>query len=218
LDIGSIISDKDGNPAENAEFEFEGNKYKTDEMGAISEVEPVEMEDEAPAADEKDAKITELETKIADLEAKIAEAEAVKMANEEAEVKLKSDFDTLKLSVDGKDAEIVKLQGEIAEFKKIPDVPKEDDRKITPLEKYRMKKEALIAALQALPDGVEVCVFDWRKELHNDPGDGSGCKAGIYPDFQIEMAGEDFKAEGSPDFALLGFDNDDYDDDGCLLV
>lgn len=41
LEVGSIIADKDGNPMQNIEFEYEGNKYKTDDAGAISEVEPI---------------------------------------------------------------------------------------------------------------------------------------------------------------------------------
>ena len=81
-----------------------------------------------------------------------------------------------------------------------------------------MKKEKLIEELQKLPDGVEVCIMDWRKELHNDPGDGSGCSAGIYPKFDVGMAGEDFKAEDSEDFAILTFENDDYDNDGRVLI
>jgi hypothetical protein len=93
LELGAIISDKDGNPMPNAEFEFEKNKYKTDDMGAISEIEPVEGE---PVDDGKDAKILELETKIADLEAKLTEATATKMSSEtelnEKLVKLESDL------------------------------------------------------------------------------------------------------------------------------
>lgn len=50
-----------------------------------------------------------------------------------------------------------------------------------------MKKEELIEKLQKLPDNIEVCVFDWRKNVNDDCGDGSG--VGIYPNFIIERLG-----------------------------
>ena len=36
-----------------------------------------------------------------------------------------------------------------------------------------MKKEKLIEELSKLPDGLEVYLFDWRKNLADDLGDGS---------------------------------------------
>jgi len=105
LELGSIISDKDGNPMANAEFEYEKNKYKTDDMGAISEIEPIEDAPAEPADDGKDAKILELETKIADLEAKLTEATATKMANEAVIPEL--------------EARLVKLESELIEARKI---------------------------------------------------------------------------------------------------
>lgn len=126
LEIGAIVTDKEGNPMPNAEFEYDGNKYKTDDMGAISEVEPIEakeMEDDKGGNAELDsanAKITELETKIADLEAQLTEATATKMANEEAEVKLKADYETALKNVE-------KLEAEIIELKAIPAIPAEKE-------------------------------------------------------------------------------------------
>jgi len=106
LELGAIISDKDGNPMANAEFEYEKNKYKTDDMGAISEIEPVEDEPSPePVDDEKDAKILELETKIADLEAKLTEATETKMANEAVIPEL--------------EAKLVNLESELIEARKI---------------------------------------------------------------------------------------------------
>ncbi len=115
LEIGSIIADKDGNPMPNVEFVFEKNKYKTDDAGAVSEVE-VELEAEpASASDDKDAKITALETEIADLKAQLAAKEEMKMAKEASETEIA----TLKLSVEGKDKEIVKLTADLIEAKKV---------------------------------------------------------------------------------------------------
>jgi len=90
-----------------------------------------------------------------------------------------------------------------------------------------MKKESLIEELQKLPEGMEVCVFDWRKNFFHDPGDGSGCGEGIYSQLEVEV----HKLEGAEakfykemndkefvPFAAISFRNDDYDDDGnCLL-
>jgi hypothetical protein len=88
-----------------------------------------------------------------------------------------------------------------------------------------MKKEKLIEQLQMLPDGVEVILFDWRKNLSEDSGDGSS--AGIYPEFDVELhqlepdEAEFYKEQHDEDFkpfAALGFGNDDYDDDGRLII
>lgn len=77
-----------------------------------------------------------------------------------------------------------------------------------------MKKEELIKQLQEkIADGMEVVIFDHRKNLHEDYGDDSGCSAGIYPNFDIiQFTNEEIK-DGSVPFAVLMFDNDDYDDE-----
>ncbi len=117
LDAGAIITDADGNPLADKEFEFDGKKYKTDADGKVSEIEPIEEELEAEPApsDDKDAKITALETEIADLKAQLAAKEEMKMAKETDE----TEFATLKLSVEDKDAEIVKLTADLIEAKKV---------------------------------------------------------------------------------------------------
>lgn len=88
-----------------------------------------------------------------------------------------------------------------------------------------MKKEKLIEELQKLPDGVEVVVFDWRKNLSEDSGDGSS--AGIYPEFDVELhklegdEAEFYKEQHDKDFvpfASLSFASDDYDDAGRCNV
>lgn len=88
LNIGTIISDKDGKPYV-GEFTYEGKVYETDDMGAIKSVEPIDEEKAEPdtkdvdmadatttepAADPVD-KTKELTDKIAELEAKIQDLE-----------------------------------------------------------------------------------------------------------------------------------------------
>ena len=84
-----------------------------------------------------------------------------------------------------------------------------------------MKKEDFIKMLQdKLPDGIEVCLFDHRKNMHDDSGDGSS--EGVYPEFEAEvitLGGPDeeahYKEQNGKDFvpwAAITFDNDDYED------
>ena len=113
LEIGSIVTDADGNPKPNSDFEFEGKKYKTDDMGAISEVEEIQVAVDEPAVDSEledaKSKILELETKIADLEAQIATDGDVKMSAETKATEMES--------------KIVELEAEIIEAKKIQNIP-----------------------------------------------------------------------------------------------
>jgi hypothetical protein len=45
---GAIVNDADGNPVANAEFEYEGVTYKTDDMGAVLPIEDATKEAETP--------------------------------------------------------------------------------------------------------------------------------------------------------------------------
>jgi len=110
LEVGAIISDKDGNPMPNASFTFENKVIETDDMGAILSVEDAKVEADEDAGgtaelDAANAKILELETKITDLEAQLSEATATKMSNE-------TDLQ----------AKIVKLEADIIEALKIKNV------------------------------------------------------------------------------------------------
>ena len=73
-----------------------------------------------------------------------------------------------------------------------------------------MKKEDLIAALEKLPNGIEVCILDWKRNVKEDWGDGSG--AGIYKSFEVEEVGADERTEDSIPFAVLSFDNEYIED------
>lgn len=103
LEVGSIVTDKDGNALVDYEFTYEGKSYSTDEMGAIKELEvkeeeapveePVVMAEgdvtvdtqvEAPMVDDK-AVIVELEAKIKELEDKLAQVE-IEKANLESKI------------------------------------------------------------------------------------------------------------------------------------
>ena len=129
LDLGAIITDADGNTLPNAEFEFEGNKYKTDDMGAISEVEPIEVElADAPVdapvtdtteVDKLNTRILELETENASLKAELTKATETQME---------------------KETEITKLQEEVVEAKKISNLPKEVAKSYDQMTNYEKMK------------------------------------------------------------------------------
>lgn len=136
LELGSIISDKDGNPIVSGSFTFEDKVYETDEMGAISSIEDVKTD---TGESDKDAKILALETEITDLKAKLSDLEATKMANEETEMKLKSDFEESK-------NEIVKLKSELIEAKKVQAIKLEAEipyEKMTDVQKVRYNRGLL---------------------------------------------------------------------------
>lgn len=75
-----------------------------------------------------------------------------------------------------------------------------------------MTKEELIKIIQKLPDGINVRLFDWRQNLYNDCGDG--CSVGIYSKFHISMLGKEDIQKGTKPFAVISFDNEDYNDHG----
>jgi len=72
-----------------------------------------------------------------------------------------------------------------------------------------MTKEELIKQIQEnVPDKAEIVIFDHRKNLEHDDGDGSG--AGIYKDFSVvHFKGKQIK-KGSTPFSALLFNNEDY--------
>lgn len=87
-----------------------------------------------------------------------------------------------------------------------------------------MKIEKLIADLTELqkkhPE-INVSLFDWRKNLGDDIGDGSS--VGVHSDFEIEVYKLDadeaayYKERHEKDFipwVSIAFENDDYNDDG----
>ena len=70
-----------------------------------------------------------------------------------------------------------------------------------------MKKEELIKKLQELPEGTEVCIMDWRKNLYYADDEPQGM--GIEKDFVVEYQTEDvnkpfialmFEKDGSPNY------------------
>lgn len=136
LELGAIITDKEGNVLPNAEFDFEGNKYKTDEMGAISEIEPIEESAEEGGEDElakAQARIVELETEVADLKAEIAKSQETQMANEATEVQLKAE----------QASKIEKLEAELIDAKKVQHVatPPKKYEEMSNAEKVKFNRE-----------------------------------------------------------------------------
>lgn len=74
-----------------------------------------------------------------------------------------------------------------------------------------MKKEELIKKIQEIvPDGAEVVIFDHRKNLNDDVGDGSS--VGIYQDFEVEHYTEEEIKDGCIPFSALVFDNEEFED------
>lgn len=83
-----------------------------------------------------------------------------------------------------------------------------------------MKVSDLIKKLQEFPQDLEVKIFDWRKNLNGDWGDGSS--AGIY-DIEVSMDNytedekEYYKERYDNEFipwVQLSFESDDYSDEG----
>lgn len=91
-----------------------------------------------------------------------------------------------------------------------------------------MKIEELIKQMNELQQkypGIDVSVFDWRKNLGDDSGDGS-CE-GIYSEFNVsvvELKGEEaefYKEQHGQEFTpwiAIDFSNEDYNDDGILTA
>lgn len=71
-----------------------------------------------------------------------------------------------------------------------------------------MKNSELIKKLQQLPLDMEVCITDWRKNIHHADDEPQG--HGIEPDFNIELVEESVNTP----FIALSFKNDDYNADG----
>ena len=73
-----------------------------------------------------------------------------------------------------------------------------------------MKKEDLIKKIEeTVPDGAEVVIFDHRKNLDGDSGEGSS--AGIYLDFDVEHFTKENIKDGCIPFSALTFNNEDYE-------
>ncbi len=79
-----------------------------------------------------------------------------------------------------------------------------------------MKREELLKKIEALPEGTEVCIMDWQKNAYHATGDEEGNGEGIYPEFNVEMIGKDGLPEGKEPFAVLSFNNDDYEEGGLI--
>lgn len=85
-----------------------------------------------------------------------------------------------------------------------------------------MNVAKLIKKLEEFPRDAEVRIFDWRKNLNEESGDGSGNSAGVYQfevsmeilsddekEYYKEMHDQDYKS-----WVQLSFESDDYNDDG----
>ena len=83
-----------------------------------------------------------------------------------------------------------------------------------------MKVSELIKKLQEFPQELDIKIFDWRKNLNEDFGDGSS--AGIY-DFEVTIEDlsedeikylEELHDRKFKPFVQLVFESEDYSDEG----
>jgi hypothetical protein len=70
-----------------------------------------------------------------------------------------------------------------------------------------MLKDELIARLQQIPGNPEVCIFDIKRNLADDTGEGSS--AGLYPNIEISVHDRATSRVGDEcgPWIGLGFDN-----------
>lgn len=131
LEEGAIVTDKDGNPAVDSEFDFEGKKYKTDSMGAIVSIEEVEVEMGGVKPEkEKEVEMEDATTPAEDVE--VLKSKIAELETENAD--LKAEISKSKETVE-------KMKSEIIDSKKImPIVEVKPFEKMTNLEKHRYHK------------------------------------------------------------------------------
>ncbi len=75
-----------------------------------------------------------------------------------------------------------------------------------------MKKHELITLLEQIPDNMEICIFDHRKNFDSCDGGTGEASGGIYDKFEVSPILEDGISEGYKPFVTLSFDNPDYED------
>lgn len=78
-----------------------------------------------------------------------------------------------------------------------------------------MLKEDLISELLKIPDGTEVVLMDYRKNLHHSCADGTS--EGLYSKYDVEMVGFEEIPNGADPFAVISFTNDEYEKDGTKI-
>lgn len=73
-----------------------------------------------------------------------------------------------------------------------------------------MRKSELIKKLNQIEGDFEVCICDFRKNIHNMDGGGEPNGIGIEPNFTVNLEDKNFTKK----FIGLEFENDDYNEDG----
>ena len=113
--VGTVVLDKDGNPAANAEMEIDGKKVKTDAEGKI--LAEVAMEDELTLEQAKD-KIATLEKELADVKKDKVDAETEKTKAETELETMKSEKEKIEANLVTMTSEKTKAETAFEEFKK----------------------------------------------------------------------------------------------------
>lgn len=119
LEVGSLVTDKDGNPVASASFEVDGVKYETDADGKIMEVASPE-EDKAPEEYMAEEPAPDLAKENEDLKAQV--------------VALETELNKLKADKVKSEEDLVKMAKEVMEVKKTATVSNEP---LTGIEKFK---------------------------------------------------------------------------------
>jgi hypothetical protein len=125
LEVGSLVTDKDGNPLANASFEVEGVKYETDADGKIMEL--ATKEEEATEQEMATEPMPDLAKENEDLKAKVTE--------------LETELNKLKADKVKAETDLVKMAKEVMDAKKIPSVVEKKYSEMTNLEKVKFNRE-----------------------------------------------------------------------------
>ena len=81
-----------------------------------------------------------------------------------------------------------------------------------------MKKEELLKKINELPDGIEICIFDY---MANSEGESDGEDKyfdGIFRDFEIGLMDKDDLANKEMPWGYISFKNPDYEEDGKVKM
>jgi len=81
-----------------------------------------------------------------------------------------------------------------------------------------MKKEELLKEINKLPDGVEICIFDYLANSEGDNDGEDGYFEGIYCDFVVGFMRKDDVMPKEKRWAYISFTNPDYKEDGKVKM
>lgn len=125
LEVGSLVTDKDGNPLANASFEVEGVKYETDADGKIMEV--ASSTEDSTTEEDMANDVPDLAKENEDLKAQV--------------VALQTELTALKADKVKAETDLVKMAKQVMEDKKIPPVVEKKYEEMSNFEKLKFNRE-----------------------------------------------------------------------------